>query len=42
MSQILGHNFIGGQRAAAGTIIVKSVDASTGDQPALQFPPGHF
>lgn len=31
MSLITGQNFIGGQRSAAGTIIVKSVDASTGE-----------
>ena len=37
MTQILGHNFIGGQRAAAGTIIVNSVDASTGDQLPYSF-----
>ncbi|WP_150818024.1 aldehyde dehydrogenase family protein, partial [Pseudomonas fluorescens] len=31
MSTIIGHNYIGGQRSAAGTVIVKSVDASTGE-----------
>ncbi|WP_150801258.1 aldehyde dehydrogenase family protein, partial [Pseudomonas fluorescens] len=31
MSTIIGHNYIGGQRRAAGTVIVKSVDASTGE-----------
>jgi alpha-ketoglutaric semialdehyde dehydrogenase len=31
MPQILGHNYIAGQRSAAGTIIVNSVDASTGE-----------
>jgi NADP-dependent aldehyde dehydrogenase len=31
MTQILGHNYIGGQRSAAGEIIVNSVDASTGE-----------
>src|SRR5450830_538065 len=31
MSLITGQNFIGGQRRAAGSIIVKSVDASTGE-----------
>lgn len=31
MSLITGQNFIGGQRSAAGTIIVKSVDARTGE-----------
>ena len=31
MSMIIGHNYIGGQRSAAGKIIVNSVDASTGD-----------
>jgi NADP-dependent aldehyde dehydrogenase len=30
MSTIIGHNYIAGQRSAAGTIIVNSVDASTG------------
>jgi NADP-dependent aldehyde dehydrogenase len=37
MTRILGHNFIGGQRSAAGTVIVKSVDASTGDQLPYSF-----
>jgi NADP-dependent aldehyde dehydrogenase len=31
MNRIIGHNYIGGQRSAAGTVIVKSVDASTGE-----------
>ncbi len=31
MSTIIGRNYIGGQRSAAGTVIVKSVDASTGE-----------
>jgi len=31
MSSILGHNYIGGQRSAAGTVIVHSVDASSGE-----------
>ncbi|VVP03856.1 Alpha-ketoglutaric semialdehyde dehydrogenase [Pseudomonas fluorescens] len=31
MIRILGHNYIGGQRRAGGTVIVKSVDASTGE-----------
>jgi alpha-ketoglutaric semialdehyde dehydrogenase len=31
MSLITGQNFIGGQRSTAGSIIVKSVDASTGE-----------
>ncbi|VVP14885.1 Alpha-ketoglutaric semialdehyde dehydrogenase [Pseudomonas fluorescens] len=31
MTRILGHNYIGGQRRAGGTVIVKSVDASTGE-----------
>jgi NADP-dependent aldehyde dehydrogenase len=31
MTPILGHNYIGGQRSAAGTVIVYSVDASTGE-----------
>jgi NADP-dependent aldehyde dehydrogenase len=37
MSTITGHNYIGGQRSAAGTVIVKSVDASTGDQLPYSF-----
>ncbi|VVO42539.1 aldehyde dehydrogenase (NADP(+)) [Pseudomonas fluorescens] len=31
MSTIIGHNYIGGLRSAAGTVIVNSVDASTGE-----------
>lgn len=31
MTRILGHNYIGGQRRAGGTVIVKSVDANTGE-----------
>lgn len=31
MTQILGHNYIGGQRKAAGAVKVHSVDASTGE-----------
>lgn len=31
MPQILGHNYIGGARSAAGSIIVYSADASTGE-----------
>ncbi|MDE1197403.1 aldehyde dehydrogenase (NADP(+)) [Pseudomonas sp. Bc-h] len=31
MPQILGHNYIGGARSAAGNVIVYSVDASTGE-----------
>jgi alpha-ketoglutaric semialdehyde dehydrogenase len=31
MSRILGHNYIGGQRSAAGTLTLQSVDASTGE-----------
>ena len=30
MTQILGHNYIGGQRSAQGSVIVNSVDATTG------------
>ncbi len=37
MSQTLGHNYIGGQRSAAGTVQLQSVDATTGE--AL---PGYF
>jgi alpha-ketoglutaric semialdehyde dehydrogenase len=37
MSTITGHNYIGGQRSAAGNIIVKSVDASTGDNLPYSF-----
>ena len=32
MPQILGHNYIGGARSAAGNVIVYSVDASTGEK----------
>ncbi|NWA24184.1 aldehyde dehydrogenase (NADP(+)) [Pseudomonas gingeri] len=35
MSEIIGHNYIGGARSAAGTITLHSHDASTGD--ALPF-----
>ena len=31
MSSILGHNYIGGQRSAAGTLKLQSVDATTGE-----------
>ncbi|MDR7286203.1 NADP-dependent aldehyde dehydrogenase [Pseudomonas corrugata] len=31
MTQILGHNYIGGQRSASGTLKLQSVDASTGE-----------
>ncbi|MCP1483209.1 NADP-dependent aldehyde dehydrogenase [Pseudomonas chlororaphis] len=31
MPQVLGHNYIGGQRSAAGTVILHSIDASTGE-----------
>ena len=31
MSQFLGHNYIGGQRSANGSVTLKSVDASTGE-----------
>ncbi len=31
MPQILGHNYIGGQRSATGTVKMQSVDASTGE-----------
>ena len=37
MTQILGHNYIGGQRSALGNVIVKSVDASTGEALAYDF-----
>lgn len=30
MTQIFGHNYIGGQRSAQGSVIVNSVDATTG------------
>ena len=31
MTQILGHNYIGGERSAEGSTLVKSVDATTGE-----------
>ncbi|WPN55619.1 aldehyde dehydrogenase (NADP(+)) [Pseudomonas sp. P9_31] len=31
MTRILGHNYIGGQRSATGTVKLQSVDASTGE-----------
>ncbi|MGW8466384.1 aldehyde dehydrogenase (NADP(+)) [Pseudomonas sp. CLCA07] len=31
MTRILGHNYIGGQRSAAGSLKLQSVDASTGE-----------
>lgn len=31
MTQFLGHNYIGGQRSANGSVTLKSVDASTGE-----------
>lgn len=31
MTQILGHNYIGGQRRATGAVKLQSVDATTGD-----------
>ena len=31
MTRILGHNYIGGQRSAAGAVKLQSVDASTGE-----------
>ena len=37
MTQILGHNYIGGQRSAEGSIIVKSVDATSGENLAADF-----
>ncbi|WP_300727158.1 aldehyde dehydrogenase (NADP(+)) [Pseudomonas sp.] len=37
MTQILGHNYIGGQRSAEGSVIVKSVDATTGETLAYDF-----
>ncbi len=37
MTQILGHNYIGGQRSAEGSVIVKSVDAVSGETLAYDF-----
>ena len=37
MTRILGHNYIGGQRSAEGNVIVKSVDATTGETLAADF-----
>jgi len=37
MTQITGHNFIGGQRSAAGTVQLHSVDATTGEALPYQF-----
>ena len=31
MTQILGHNYIGGQRSAQGNTLLRSLDASTGE-----------
>lgn len=37
MTQILGHNYIGGQRSVEGSVIAKSVDASTGETLGYDF-----
>ena len=37
MTQILGHNYIGGQRSAAGNVQLQSVDANTGEQLPYDF-----
>ena len=37
MTKILGHNYIGGQRSADGSTLVKSVDATTGEALAYDF-----
>ena len=37
MTRILGHNYIGGKRSAAGEIIVNSVDANTGENLPYSF-----
>jgi len=31
MTSILGHNYIGGQRSAQGSTLLKSLDASSGE-----------
>ena len=35
MTRICGHNYIGGQRSAAGSITLQSIDATSGE--ALPF-----
>ena len=40
MTRILGHNYIGGQRNAAGTVKLQSVDASTGEALAKKYAKG--
>jgi alpha-ketoglutaric semialdehyde dehydrogenase len=37
MSDLTGHNYIGGRRSAAGTVRLRSLDASTGEPLPLQF-----
>ncbi|MCK8681838.1 aldehyde dehydrogenase (NADP(+)) [Pseudomonas umsongensis] len=37
MTQILGHNFIGGQRSAAGAVTLQSLDATTGEALPYRF-----
>ena len=37
MSSVTGHNFIGGSRSAEGTVILESLDASTGEALPLRF-----
>ncbi|NBA96915.1 aldehyde dehydrogenase (NADP(+)) [Pseudomonas sp. R5(2019)] len=37
MSTIIGHNYIGGQRSAAGKVIVRSIDANTGENLPYSF-----
>ncbi len=37
MPEILGHNFIAGQRSAAGTTRLQSLDATTGEALPYQF-----
>ncbi|WP_254916294.1 hypothetical protein, partial [Pseudomonas aeruginosa] len=39
MPSILGHNYVGGARHAAGNLILRSLDADSGD--ALPAPLGH-
>ncbi|MEJ5039363.1 aldehyde dehydrogenase (NADP(+)) [Pseudomonas sp. B21-036] len=37
MTSVLGHNYIAGQRSAAGTTVLQSLDASTGEALACTF-----
>ncbi|EUB74987.1 Aldehyde dehydrogenase (NADP(+)) [Pseudomonas sp. GM41(2012)] len=37
MTRILGHNYIGGQRSAAGQLNLQSIDASTGEALSFDF-----